>query len=273
MEPISGDQRRRLAKTAGVLGTLAPVELHLSQDPEADALLSKNSFALMVGMVLDQQVPLEWAFASPLELERRLGKSLDARHLAQMDPEALAAAFSAKPALHRYPGSMAARVQELAKLVTERYQGRTEEIWKGATSGTELIQRVKELPGFGEQKAKIFVALLGKQLGVRPEGWEAVSVPYSDPGTFRSVADITGIDTLNKVRTFKQALKAANKAKGPTAKTTSSVGAKKGSGNTAEGSGTKSEPSANKTQRATAGAAAANKTTRRRRAPVPAEKR
>jgi uncharacterized HhH-GPD family protein len=194
------------------------VELHLSQDPAADALLSKSPFALLVGMVLDQQVPLEWAFASPLELERRLGKPLDAKGIAQMDPEALAAAFSSRPALHRYPGSMAARVQEMAKLVVERYHGKTEEIWAGATSGADLFARVKELPGFGEQKAKIFVALLGKQLGVRPVGWESVSAPFSDPGSFRSVADITDVDSLNQVRSFKQALKAANKAKGSTEK-------------------------------------------------------
>jgi uncharacterized HhH-GPD family protein len=189
------------------------VDLHLSQEPEADALLSKNSFALVVGMVLDQQVPLEWAFASPLELQRRLGKSLDAKRIAQMDPEALATAFSSRPALHRYPGSMAARTQELAKLVVERYGGRTEEIWTGATSGEELFRRVKELPGFGEQKAKIFVALLGKQLGVRPEGWNTVSTPFSEPGSFCSVADITDTESLNNVRAFKQAMKAANKAK------------------------------------------------------------
>lgn len=161
---------------------------------------------------------MEWAFASPLELERRLGKPLDAKRIAQMDPEALAAAFSSRPALHRYPGSMAARVQEMAKLVVERYHGKTEELWAGATSGADLIARVKELPGFGEQKAKIFVALLGKQLGVRPVGWESVSAPFSDPGSFRSVADITDVDSLNKVRSFKQALKAANKAKGSTEK-------------------------------------------------------
>jgi uncharacterized HhH-GPD family protein len=189
------------------------VELHLSQDPKADALLSKNPFALLVGMVLDQQVPLEWAFASPLELQRRLGKTLDAKRIAQMDPEALASAFSSRPALHRYPGSMATRVQELAKLVVERYGGRAEGIWTGATSGADLLGRVKELPGFGEQKAKIFVALLGKQLDVAPRGWEAVSAPYGDAGTFCSVADITDTDTLNKVRAYKQALKAANKAK------------------------------------------------------------
>jgi uncharacterized HhH-GPD family protein len=189
------------------------VELHLSQDAAADALLSKSPFALLVGMVLDQQVPLEWAFASPLELQRRLGTALDPKAVAELDPDALATAFSARPALHRYPGSMAARVQELAKLVVERYRGRTEEIWTTAHSGDELLRRIKELPGFGEQKAKIFVALLGKQLHVRPPGWEAVSEPFSDSGSYRSVADITDIETLNRVRAFKQALKAANKAK------------------------------------------------------------
>jgi uncharacterized HhH-GPD family protein len=189
------------------------VDLHLSQNPEADALLSKNPFALLVGMVLDQQVPLEWAFASPLELQRRLGKPLEPKSIAQMDPESLAATFSAKPALHRYPGSMAARVQEMAALLVERYGGRPEALWDGATSGAELLGRVKELPGFGEHKAKIFVALLGKQLGVRPEGWEAVSEPFGDPDSFRSVADITNGDTLDRVRAFKQALKAAHKAK------------------------------------------------------------
>ena len=188
------------------------VTLHLSQDAEADELLSNNPFALLVGMVLDQQVPLEWAFASPKELERRLGVALDARHLSEMDPDELAQAFSAKPALHRYPGSMATRVHELARLVTDRYDGKAEGVWTGTSSGVELLARVKELPGFGDQKAKIFVALLGKQLGVRPEGWESVSAPFGDKGSFRSVADITDPETLGKVRTFKQELKAAHKA-------------------------------------------------------------
>jgi len=188
------------------------VELHLSQNAEADALLSKSPFALLVGMVLDQQVPLEWAFASPLELQRRLHQPLDPRTVAAMDPDALAGAFSAKPALHRYPGSMATRVQELSKLVVDRYQGQVERIWSDATTGAELFQRVKELPGFGDQKAKIFVALLGKQLGVRPDGWDTVSAPYGEAGSFRSVADITSADTLDKVRAYKAALKAANKA-------------------------------------------------------------
>jgi uncharacterized HhH-GPD family protein len=237
------------------------VELHLSQDPAADALLSKSPFALLVGMVLDQQVPLEWAFASPLELQRRLGKPLDAKRIAQMDPEALAAAFSSRPALHRYPGSMAARVQEMAKLVVESYRGRTEEIWTGATSGADLLQRVKDIPGFGEQKAKIFVALLGKQLDIRPAGWEAASAPFSDPGSFRSVADITDTDTLNQVRSYKQALKAANKAKATTEKTTRPT--KK-----AGTSGTKA-----KTAAAGSTKKAATKATPRSRTPASAGKR
>ncbi len=195
------------------------MDLHLSQDAEADALLSKSPFALLVGMVLDQQIPLEWAFAGPVELQRRLGTALAPKVVAELDPEALATAFSTRPALHRYPGSMAARVQELAKLVVERYGGRADAIWTSAQSGDELLRRVKELPGFGEQKAKIFVALLGKQLGVRPPGWEAVSEPFSDAGSYRSVADITDIETLNRVRAFKQALKAANKAAAETPST------------------------------------------------------
>jgi uncharacterized HhH-GPD family protein len=179
------------------------VTLHLSQDADADALLTRDPFALLVGMVLDQQVPLEWAFAAPFELQRRLGRPLDPAGIAAMDPEALASIFAAKPALHRYPGSMAARVHELSRIVTERYGGDVTTIWRDAVSGAELLGRIKELPGFGEQKSKIFVALLGKQLGVRPEGWRQVSAPFGDAGSFRSVADITGPDTLLKVRAVK----------------------------------------------------------------------
>ncbi len=186
--------------------------LRLSGNPEADTLLSTDPLALLIGMVLDQQVPLEWAFAGPAELRRRLGRDLDAQEIASMDPEKLAGAFSAKPALHRYPGSMAARVQELCRTLVASYGGRADGVWRGAGSGTELLERVRELPGFGEQKAKIFVALLGKQLGVRPDGWREVSSPYGDPDTFRSVADITDADSLDRVRTFKQEMKAEAKA-------------------------------------------------------------
>jgi len=217
-------------------------------------------------MVLDQQVPLEWAFASPLELQRRLGKPLEAKRVAQMDPEALSAAFSSRPALHRYPGSMAARVQEMAKLVVERYGGRAERIWDAVGSGVELFRRVKELPGFGEQKAKIFVALLGKQLGVRPEGWESVSTPFSDPGSFRSVADITDTETLDRVRTFKQALKAANKAKatGEAGPTTQKAGRSTSKATKA--------PTAKKPTRSKATAASSTKATTRRPSAAPAGK-
>jgi uncharacterized HhH-GPD family protein len=188
------------------------VTLRLSGNPAADKLLSKDPLALLIGMVLDQQIPLEWAFAGPEELRSRLGHDLDAKELAEMDPDTLAAAFSARPALHRYPGSMAGRVQELCRMLVDRYEGRADAVWKGATSGTDLLTRVRDLPGFGEQKAKIFVALLGKQLGVTPTGWRDVSEPFGDPGSFRSVADITDPVSLDRVRAFKQDMKAKAKA-------------------------------------------------------------
>jgi uncharacterized HhH-GPD family protein len=188
------------------------VTLRLSGNPAADKLLSKDPLALLIGMVLDQQIPLEWAFAGPEELRNRLGHDLDARELAEMDPDILAAAFSTRPALHRYPGSMAGRVQELCRMLVDRYDGRADAVWKGATSGTDLLARVRDLPGFGEQKAKIFVALLGKQLGVTPTGWRDISEPFGDPGSFRSVADITDPASLDRVRAFKQDMKAKAKA-------------------------------------------------------------
>jgi uncharacterized HhH-GPD family protein len=193
------------------------MELHLAQEPEADRLLSHNPFALLVGMVLDQQVPLEWAFRAPLELRRRLGHNLEPARLAALDAEKLAALFSQRPALHRYPGAMAGRVQELSRVLVEHYGGRAEAVWEGVRSGQELLDRVRQLPGFGEQKAKIFVALLGKQLGVRPSGWQAASTPFSDAGSFRSVADIVDEVSLGKVREFKQAMKKAAKAGGTAA--------------------------------------------------------
>src|SRR6202022_3533697 len=146
--------------------------LFLSGDPDADALLTKDALALLIGMVLDQQVPLEKAFKSPFDLRERLGGSLNAGWLASMDPAALAEVFSERPALHRFPRSMAGRVQELCTLIVESYQGDPAAIWTTAADGKALLANVKALPGFGEQKARIFVALLGKQLGVRPPGWE-----------------------------------------------------------------------------------------------------
>lgn len=186
------------------------VKLALSQNKEADALLSKDPLALLIGMVLDQQVPLEWAFAAPLTLKERMG-SLDAAEIANCEPELLVKHFVGPPALHRFPAANAARVQELCRIVVEQYGGKADNVWKKAKTGDELYKNVKGLPGFGEMKARIFVALLAKQLGVRPEGWEAVAKDYGKPGTLMSVADITGPETLLKVRDFKAQKKAAAK--------------------------------------------------------------
>jgi uncharacterized HhH-GPD family protein len=190
--------------------------LYLSGDPTADALLAKTPLALVIGMVLDQQVPMEKAFQGPAELERRLGRPLDAEELATMDPDELAEVFARKPALHRFPGSMAARVRDLCRVVAEDYGNDVSRIWKDATDGRDLMARVKALPGFGDQKARIFVALLGKQLGVSAPGWEQAAAPYGEPGSFRSVADIVDADSLARVRQFKQAAKASKKAGAPT---------------------------------------------------------
>jgi uncharacterized HhH-GPD family protein len=188
--------------------------LYLSGDPEADALLSEDPLALLIGMVLDQQVPLERAFSSPRDLRDRLGGQLDAGAIAAMDPTELAAVFSERPALHRFPASNAGRVQQLCQIIVDDYGGDAARVWDGAPSGTELLRRVRALPGFGEQKAKIFVALLGKQLGVRPSGWEEVSKPFGAKGTHCSVADITSKESLLRVRAHKAEMKAAAKASG-----------------------------------------------------------
>ena len=161
------------------------VTLRLAQDPDADALLSRSPLAALIGMLLDQQVPMEWAFAALL---------------------------SAKPAVHRYPGSMAKRVQQLCQYLDEHYAGDASAVWQDAGSGTELLARLVELPGFGKQKAQIFLALLGKQFGVRPKGWREAAGPYGEPNSFRSVADITGPESLDRVRAHKQEAKRAAKA-------------------------------------------------------------
>jgi uncharacterized HhH-GPD family protein len=186
--------------------------LFLSGEPDADALLTDDPLALLVGMVLDQQIPLEKAFRSPFDLRQRLGGTLDAAAVASMDPDALAGIFSARPALHRFPKSMAARVQELCARIVDTYGGDAAAVWTSAATGKELRDNVRALPGFGEQKARIFVALLGKQLGVRPPGWEKAAGPFGEKGSFRSVADIDSPETLAKVRRYKQELKARAKA-------------------------------------------------------------
>jgi len=185
--------------------------LHLSQDPDADALLSEDPLALLLGMLLDQQFPMEAAFAGPWKLKDRLGH-LDAATLAEMDLEQLTAAMRQTPVVHRYPASMAGRVQDVCRHLVEHHGGRAEALWEDAASGADLLSRLKALPGFGEQKAKIFLALLGKQLGVQPEGWREAAGAYGEEGSTRSIADVRDQDSLLAVRAFKQEQKAAAKA-------------------------------------------------------------
>ena len=187
--------------------------ISLPVDDEANELLSRNALALLIAMLLDQQVPLERAFSAPRDLARRLGHEPTAEELASFDPEALAAVFSERPALHRYPKAMAARTQDLARLIASEYDGDAASLWTTAPSGAELLKRVSALPGFGEAKAKIFVALLGKQLGVRPDGWREAAGSFGTEGSHVSVADITDDESLGKVRSYKQALKAAARDK------------------------------------------------------------
>ncbi|ARP71333.1 Fe-S cluster assembly protein HesB [Streptomyces pluripotens] len=195
------------------------VTLHLAQDPAADALLGRSPLAALVGMLLDQQVPMEWAFKGPQTIAGRLGTAdLDAHEIAAMDPEAFAALLSEKPAVHRYPGSMAKRVQQLCQYLVGHYDGDAEAVWRGVSDGAELLKRLQALPGFGKQKAQIFLALLGKQLGVTPEGWREAAGTYGEQHSFRSVADITGPESLAKVRAHKQEMKAAAKAAKATAR-------------------------------------------------------
>jgi uncharacterized HhH-GPD family protein len=183
--------------------------LPFTGDAEADKYLVDDPLALLIGMVLDQQVPLEKAFAGPWLLRQRLGSELDAAAIAAMDPDQLAALFVERPALHRFPGSMAARVQQLCRILVEEYGGKPAAVWTTASTGEELFKRVKALPGFGEHKARIFVALLAKQLGVRPKGWENAAGAFGEPGSLASVADIDSPAALTAVREHKRAMKAA----------------------------------------------------------------
>ncbi len=189
--------------------------LCLAQDADADALLDRDPLALLIGMLLDQQFPMERAFAGPGLIAQRLGVTeLDARELAAYDPEALVQIFRGPPAVHRYPGSMAGRVQALAAAIVELYDGDASRIWSDVDDGRELFRRLAALPGFGKQKAQIFVALLGKQYGIQPDGWREAAGAYGEEGSHRSVADITGPESLAEVRAFKQAAKKAAKGGG-----------------------------------------------------------
>jgi uncharacterized HhH-GPD family protein len=189
-----------------------PRPIRLAQEPAADELLSRDPFALLTGMLLDQQVPMEKAFAGPRLIADRLGLvNLDPAVVADTDPDDFAAIMAGPPAVHRYPQSMGARVQTLARVIVEQYDGDAAALWTSVTSGAELYKRLGALPGFGPQKAKIFVALLGKQRGVRPKGWQAAAGDYGLKG-FRSVADVVDDGSLMKVRETKRAAKAAAKA-------------------------------------------------------------
>jgi uncharacterized HhH-GPD family protein len=185
--------------------------LMLSQQPEADALLDRDPLALVIGMVLDQQIPLEKAFSSPYVLAERLGHVPDAAEIAGMPEDDLVAVFSKPPALHRFPGSMAKRVQAVCQAVVERYDGDVTRVWATAPDGRELLRRLTGLPGFGTQKAQIFVALLGKQYGVTPPGWREAAGDFGPEGTYKSVADIRDPESLAAVREYKKQLKAASR--------------------------------------------------------------
>jgi uncharacterized HhH-GPD family protein len=189
--------------------------LHLTGDPASDKVLDDHPFALLAGMMLDQQFPMERAFGGPAKVLERFG-SLDPADIAAADPDAFAALCSTPPAIHRFPGSMAARLQAVAALVVSEYDGHTERLWTEATDGRELIRRLQALPGFGKQKSQIFVALLAKQLDVRPDGWEQVAGAYAETGSYRSVADVVDTESLDKVRSFKKQMKAAAKSRAAT---------------------------------------------------------
>jgi len=189
---------------------MAPL-IPVTGDPEADRLLAENPLALLIGMLLDQQVPMEWAFRGPFTLRQRL-EGLDATAIAAMSPDALEAVFRAKPALHRFPGSMAKRTHALCQHLVDEYGGDAGAVWRGVTSGDELYARLVALPGFGPEKAKIFQALLAKRLEVRPDGWERAAAPFSDD-TPRSVADIDSPETLARVRDWKRTQKRHGRGK------------------------------------------------------------
>jgi len=186
-------------------------KLQLVQEPDADALLEANPFALLVGMLLDQQIPMEVAFAGPKKLADRMG-GLDAAQIADCNPDKFAELFAETPAVHRFPGSMAKRVQALSQTIVDEYGGDATALWTaGDPDGAEVLRRLKALPGFGEQKAKIFLALLGKQYGVEPEGWRKAAGDYGKAGVHMSVADVVDKASLDQVRAYKKQMKAKAK--------------------------------------------------------------
>ena len=184
--------------------------IHITGDDQADEVIEGSPFALLLGMLLDQQYPMEHAFRGPAKILDRFG-SLEPAEIAAAEPESFASLCAEPPAVHRFPGSMAQKVQAVARLVVDEYGGEADRIWTGAADAQDLLRRMTALPGFGKQKAQIFIALLAKQRGVRPEGWEAVVGDYSQEG-YRSVADVVDTASLEKVRAYKKEKKAAAKA-------------------------------------------------------------
>ena len=185
--------------------------MYITGNPKADTLLNTDGTALLIGMLLDQQVPMEWAFAGPATLMGRLGH-LDAKAIAAMDVDAFVAVCCDKPAIHRFPASLGRRIHELCVSLTTSYRGKGSNVWKGVASGDDLYRRLRALPGYGDEKAKIFIAILAKRMGVAPPGWQEAAGKFGDDVP-RSVADITGPVTLGQVREWKRAQKAANKDK------------------------------------------------------------
>jgi len=193
---------------------MTAAQLHITGDEQADALLARDPNALLIGMVLDQQVPMEKAFAGPAVIAERMGGRLDVAAIADADPEQFGAMCARPPAVHRFPGSMAKRVQATCRVLVDSYDGSAANIWAGVESGAELRDRIAALPGFGAQKAAIFTARLGKRYGVAPDGWREAAGSYGEQGCYRSVADVVDPDSLQKVRATKKAAKAAAKASG-----------------------------------------------------------
>jgi uncharacterized HhH-GPD family protein len=191
---------------------MAAPAIPITGDTEADLLLEREPLALLIGMLLDQQVPMEWAFKGPATLKERLGGQLDATAIAAMDRDDFVAICCEKPAIHRFPAAMGKRIHELCTVLTEQYDGDAGKVWSRVRSAQVLHDRLRELPGYGEEKTKIFMAILAKRLGRRPAGWEALAAPFSDAQP-RSVADVADAETLAQVRAWKQMMKAQKKSK------------------------------------------------------------
>jgi len=184
----------------------------ITGDAQADALLAESPLALLIGMLLDQQVPMEWAFKGPATIKARLGGELDAGSIAAMDPEEFIDICKQKPAIHRFPAAMGGRIHELCLFLVERYGGDAEAVWRSVSNAGDLRRRLHELPGFGEEKSKVFIAVLVKRFGITLDGWEEVTHPFGDDKR-RSVADVGSAESLAEVRQWKKAMKAEGKSK------------------------------------------------------------